>query len=167
MSKTLVSAIFSISLIGTEWKPPGLSLLFAEIFVVHCVCSLSFWLHCVVQQLRIVGNHLLSAYPGCAGRATAAAKSLQSCPTLCDPIDGSPPGSSIHGILQARVLEWVAIAFYWYFLLLYLEISFIPFFFLLLLLIRSGKFSGSLKSRILSCLICAILTQCSTCNKIS
>ena len=43
--------------------------------------------------------------------AAAAAKSLQSCPTLCDPIDGSPPGSSVHGILQARTLEWVAIAF--------------------------------------------------------
>ena len=43
--------------------------------------------------------------------ATAAAKSLQSCPTLCDPIDSSPPGSPIHGIFQARVLEWVAIAF--------------------------------------------------------
>ena len=41
----------------------------------------------------------------------AAAKSLQSCPTLCDPIDGSPPGSSVHGILQARILEWVAISF--------------------------------------------------------
>ena len=41
----------------------------------------------------------------------AAAKSLQSCPTLCDPIDGSPPGSPVPGILQARVLEWVAIAF--------------------------------------------------------
>ena len=41
----------------------------------------------------------------------AAAKSLQSCPTLCDPIDGSPPGSPIPGILQARTLEWVAIAF--------------------------------------------------------
>ena len=43
--------------------------------------------------------------------AAAAAKSLQSCPTLCDPIDGSPPGPSVHGIFQARVLEWVAIAF--------------------------------------------------------
>ena len=43
--------------------------------------------------------------------AAAAAKSLQSCPTLCDPIDGSPPGSPMPGILQARVLEWVAIAF--------------------------------------------------------
>ena len=44
-------------------------------------------------------------------RGGASAKSLQSCPTLCDPIDGSPPGSSVHGILQARVLEWGAIAF--------------------------------------------------------
>ena len=44
-------------------------------------------------------------------RAAAAAKSLQSCPTLCDPIDGSPPGSPILGILQARTLEWVAISF--------------------------------------------------------
>ena len=43
--------------------------------------------------------------------AAAAAKSFQLCPTLCDPIDGSPTGSSIHGIFQARVLEWVAIAF--------------------------------------------------------
>ena len=43
--------------------------------------------------------------------AAAAAKSLQSCPTLCDPIDGSPPGSPVPGILQARELEWVAIAF--------------------------------------------------------
>ena len=42
--------------------------------------------------------------------AAAAAKSLQSCPTVCDPIDGSPPGSPIPGILQARTLEWVAIA---------------------------------------------------------
>ena len=43
--------------------------------------------------------------------AVAAAKSLQSCPTLCDPIDCSLPGSSVHGIFQARVLEWGAIAF--------------------------------------------------------
>ena len=41
----------------------------------------------------------------------ANAKSLQSCPTLCDPIDGSPPGSPVRGILQARTLEWVAISF--------------------------------------------------------
>ena len=42
---------------------------------------------------------------------SAAAKSLQSCPTLCDPIDGSPPGFPVPGILQARTLEWVAISF--------------------------------------------------------
>ena len=43
--------------------------------------------------------------------AAAAAKSLQSCLTLCDPIDGNPPGSAVPGILQARTLEWIAIAF--------------------------------------------------------
>ena len=43
--------------------------------------------------------------------AATAAKSLQSCPTLCDPIDGSPPGSTVPGILQARTLEWVGISF--------------------------------------------------------
>ena len=43
--------------------------------------------------------------------AAAAAKSHQSCPTLCDPVDGSPPGSAVPGILQARTLEWVAISF--------------------------------------------------------
>ena len=45
------------------------------------------------------------------GHAAAAAKSLQSCPTLCNPIDGSPTGSPVPGILQARTLEWVAISF--------------------------------------------------------
>ena len=43
--------------------------------------------------------------------AAPAAKSLQWCPTLCDPIDSSPPGSAVPGILQARTLEWVAISF--------------------------------------------------------
>ena len=46
-----------------------------------------------------------------AAAAAAAAKSLQSCPTLCDPIDGSSPGSPVPGIVQARTLEWVAISF--------------------------------------------------------
>ena len=46
-----------------------------------------------------------------SNEVAAAAKSLQSCPTLYDPIDGSPPGSPISGILQARTLEWVAISF--------------------------------------------------------
>ena len=52
---------------------------------------------------------VLSRFYNCA--AAAAAKSLQSCPTLCDPIDGSPPGSPVPGIHLARTLEWVAIAF--------------------------------------------------------
>ena len=46
-----------------------------------------------------------------AAATAAAAKSFQLCPTLCDPIDGSPPGSAVPGILQARTLEWVAISF--------------------------------------------------------
>ena len=46
-----------------------------------------------------------------AAAAAAAAKSLQLCPTLCDPIDSSPPGSAVPGILQARALVWVAISF--------------------------------------------------------
>ena len=50
-------------------------------------------------------------WSGSTESAAAAAKSLQSRPTLCDPMDCSPPGSSVHGILQARVLEWGAIAF--------------------------------------------------------
>ena len=43
--------------------------------------------------------------------AAAAAESLQLCPTLCDPIDGSPPGSPVPGVLQARTLEWAAVSF--------------------------------------------------------
>ena len=50
-------------------------------------------------------------WSGSTESAAASAKSLQSCPTLCDPMDFSPPGSSVHGIFQARVLEWGAIAF--------------------------------------------------------
>ena len=53
----------------------------------------------------------LGDYEGRIRSAAAAAKSLQSCPTLCDPIDGSSPGSPVPGILQARTLEWVAISF--------------------------------------------------------
>ena len=51
----------------------------------------------------------LSAFRSIYSAATA--KWLQSCPTLCDPIDGSPPGAPVPGILQARILEWVAISF--------------------------------------------------------
>ena len=55
-------------------------------------------------------KHLIHCLDSTAA-AAAAAKSLQSCLTLCDPIDGCPPGSPVPGILQARTLEWVAISF--------------------------------------------------------
>ena len=60
------------------------------------------------KSIILTGNHeqyIAGMY------AAAAAKSLQSCPTLCDPRDGSPPGSAVPGILQARTLEQVAISF--------------------------------------------------------
>ena len=66
-----------------------------------------FWEH--TQQPTILRDEKTHLYR--LDSAAAAAKSLQSCPTLCDRMDGSPPGSSVHGIFQGRVLEWDAIAF--------------------------------------------------------
>ena len=66
------------------------------------------WGHKESNTIEQLNNNTL-AHHGKA--AAAAAKSLQSCPTLCDPRDGSPPGPPIPGILQAITLEWVAIAF--------------------------------------------------------
>ena len=57
----------------------------------------------------LISLSLLNYYPAAA--AAAAAKLLQSCPTLCNPIDGSPSGFPVPGILQARILEWVAMSF--------------------------------------------------------
>ena len=65
----------------------------------------------VIYFIYIVQYCLLNKNTSTAAAAAAAAKSLQSCPTLCDPIDGSPPGCLVPGILQARTLEWVAISF--------------------------------------------------------
>ena len=59
----------------------------------------------------LLDRHLVRSFLSPTQAAAAAAKSFQLCPTLCDPIDGSPPGSSVPGILQARILEWVAISF--------------------------------------------------------
>ena len=58
-----------------------------------------------------MSNNVLDTSMDVFVAAAAAAKLLQSCPTLCDPIDGSPPGSPVPDILQARILEWVAISF--------------------------------------------------------
>ena len=60
---------------------------------------------------RIFVGKVMSLLFNMLSAAAAAAKSLQSCPTLCDPRDDSPPGSPVPGILQARTLEWVAISF--------------------------------------------------------
>ena len=69
----------------------------------------------VLDQKLVLMPYLISSssFEFCPwfAAAAAAAKSLQSCPTLCDPIDVSPPGSPVPGILQARTLEWVAISF--------------------------------------------------------
>ena len=62
------------------------------------------------QRLLRETNNTLCTPQLCSFHMLATAKSLQSCPTLCDPMDCSLPGSSVHGIFQARVLEWVAIA---------------------------------------------------------
>ena len=69
------------------------------------------WTHRVKERVGQFEKVALKHIHYHAAAASAAAKSLQSCPTLCDLIDGSPPGSPIPGILQARTLEWVAISF--------------------------------------------------------
>ena len=74
--------------------------------VLHRINVFSLFTNCMNQNLNI---RLLVT--GKKKNCYAAAESLQLCPTLCDPMDCSPPGSSIHGIFQARVLEWGAIAF--------------------------------------------------------
>ena len=93
-------------------------------------CSMSSTSCCFLTHIQISQeaskvvwfSHLLKNFPqflvihtvksfGVVYPTAAAAKLLQSCPTLCDPIDSSPPGSAVPGILQARTLEWVAISF--------------------------------------------------------
>ena len=73
--------------------------------------NIQIWIyqHCINYALTL--SWIISARCHCIFLLLAVAKSLQSCPTLCDPIDGSPPGSPVPGILQARTLEWVAISF--------------------------------------------------------
>ena len=95
-----------ISQVSRDWEVPSISSRSLKAFSPRC---------CFFTKLILVGVYLL--YNFVIGSTvvvvsgTAAAKSLQSCPTLCDPTDGSPPGSEVPGILQARILEWVAISF--------------------------------------------------------
>ena len=87
-------------------RPPRKSLTFLNIIFLRGKSFLSMfkWRLWVTLPTPSPVCHLIK-------RLAAAAKSLQSCPTLCNPIDGSPPGSAVPGILQARTLEWVAISF--------------------------------------------------------
>ena len=90
--------------------------------LLYCTTVLFKVLYCKIKNVFCVFYYLCEKYykpitvqqyiASCVSWVSAAtAKSLQSCPTLCDPIDGSPPGSPIPGILQARTLEWVANSF--------------------------------------------------------
>ena len=98
-SQHLVVCWPCLGLLGLSTHHPHLCL------CVHMAFPLLLWW--IGGPSAPMWPHLKLSVPA----AAAAAKSLQSCPTLCDPIDGSPPGSPIPGILQARTLEWVAISF--------------------------------------------------------
>ena len=94
------------------WDSPGKNtgvgchVLLQGIFLTQGLSQCLLWLlHC--RQIF----YCLATGEAASAVAATAAKSLQSCLTLCDPIDGSPPGSPVPGILQARTLEWVAISF--------------------------------------------------------
>ena len=75
-------------------------MLFVVFLIIAILTGMRWVLICISVMISDVA----------AAAAAAAAKSLQSCLTLCDPIDGSPPDSPVPGILQARTLEWVAIS---------------------------------------------------------
>ena len=104
-------------------EPPGSSLQALVVCVGLILCSTLQYIRGTWSNRRWIADRRPRRWKATSGdssgrwgepealAAAAAAKSHQSCLTLCDPIDGSPPGSSVHGISQARVLEWVAIAF--------------------------------------------------------
>ena len=79
------------------------------VILIKCTCFVRYVYKIQYETSFVKMAKVLHGIDSAA--AAAAAKSLQSCPTLCDPIDGSPPDSPIPGILQARTLEWVAISF--------------------------------------------------------
>ena len=108
-----------------------MSQLYVFIYPIHTYRSRQHWVHfpvlscrslLVIDFIHTTGYKILGhsrTHPNCPGQienstcvcVCVRAKSLQSCLTFCDPMDRSPPGSSVHGILQARILEWVAISF--------------------------------------------------------
>ena len=76
----------------------------------HKIQTIKFYQCTIIISVLVKKNQQVD-FGQRSAAAAAAAKSLQSCPTLCNSIDGSPPGSPVPGILQARTLEWVAISF--------------------------------------------------------
>ena len=111
-NRNLLFIHFIYSINFTSWKRSSLTLGWVRhldfscfIHYIFCFYLLGVYIYQWTESSweQETSDHL--------NAAAAAAKSLQLCPTLCDPIDGSPPGSPIPGILQARTLEWVAISF--------------------------------------------------------
>ena len=92
-----LSILWNCLSLGLEWKLTFSSPVFLNIETANSFSCFPFWVWLILQT-----SHVAIA---------DTAKWLQSCPTLCDPRDGSPPGSPVPGILQARTLEWVAISF--------------------------------------------------------
>ena len=104
LKRSLVFPILVFSSVSLHW-----SLRKAFLSLLAILWNSAFkWVYLSFSPLPLA-SLLFSAT--CKASSAAAAKSLQLCLTLCDPIDGSPPGSSVPGILQARTLEWVAISF--------------------------------------------------------
>ena len=116
LSLGLEILLWPVPLPGTPWPTGGCSQLgHREGDVVLFTTSANPTCACVSEKglVSTTGSCLMMdhTHPMPKEIAAAAAKSLQSCPTLCNPTDSSPPGSSVPGILQARTLEWVAISF--------------------------------------------------------
>ena len=98
----------------TRYISPSVCVLFHQYLIVFCIQvfflgRLLIPMYCIVSVVVVSGVISLIFLSHFLLFLFSAAKLCQSCPTLCDPIDSSPPGSSVPGILQARILEWVAI----------------------------------------------------------
>ena len=118
-----IAALFTIA---KTWKQPKCPSAGEWVKMMRCIYYNGQWLShkrkktgslveicwlCYLIFVSVSDSELIKCWNFLRWPAAAAAKSLQSCPTLCDPIDSSPPGSPTPGILQARTLEWIAISF--------------------------------------------------------
>ena len=107
----VVQSLSRVRLFATPWtacSTPGFPVLH---YLLKFLQTHVHWISDATQTTHPSVHSHFPHLPIFSSAAAAAVKLLQSCPTLCDPIDGSPPGSSVPGILQATILEWVAISF--------------------------------------------------------